>query len=323
MSGDKMESLISIIVPIYNSEAHLSECIESILKQSYEDIELILVNDGSKDSSFEICNYYQEIDDRVMVINKKNGGVSSARNSGLRAASGDYIGFVDSDDFIHEDMYKILINKIQKNESDIAALTNYTINDFSKKRTIDKQTVSGPKALKKLFLLRFPTSVWAYLYKSSLLENEFLNANIHFFEDFEFNTRVLSKTEEISICGKKLYNYRSHKDSTNNQEINDKRVSCLKIYKLVKSNLRYRKNIFLKYGNFFRSYFLITVINSIFKSKHVKDKYYRLAQIEAKEIVKNNLFNKIIPLYYKAIIFCFAYFPRLFSKLSKLIKINR
>jgi glycosyltransferase involved in cell wall biosynthesis len=113
-------SLLSIIVPVYNKERFIDDCIQSILKQSFSDFELILVNDGSVDGSLEKCRYYQQIDQRVMVIDQPNGGASEARNTGLQSATGTYIGFIDSDDTIEPDMYELLINNILKYDADIS-----------------------------------------------------------------------------------------------------------------------------------------------------------------------------------------------------------
>ncbi|HIY36843.1 MAG TPA: glycosyltransferase, partial [Candidatus Paraprevotella stercorigallinarum] len=98
-----MNDLISIIIPVYNSSAYLDKCIGSVLMQTYKNIEVILVNDGSDDDSFEICKKYAENDHRIKLINKDNGGVSSARNAGIKASTGRYIAFVDSDDTISPD----------------------------------------------------------------------------------------------------------------------------------------------------------------------------------------------------------------------------
>ena len=111
---------ISIIVPVYNVEKYLEKCIKSILNQTFTDFELILVNDGSTDKSGVICDNYKNIDDRIIVIHKKNEGLSSARNSGLDIAKGRYIGFVDSDDYINNDMYHKLYEALIKNNSDIS-----------------------------------------------------------------------------------------------------------------------------------------------------------------------------------------------------------
>lgn len=101
--------LISVIVPIYNQEKYLERCVDSILRQTYSNLEIILIDDGSTDKSGEICEAYLRKDTRIQVVHKKNGGLSSARNAGIKVARGEYIGFVDSDDFIAEDMYQILM----------------------------------------------------------------------------------------------------------------------------------------------------------------------------------------------------------------------
>lgn len=112
--------MISVIVPIYNVEQYLVRCIESIRNQTYNDLEIILVDDGSTDTSGEICDSYLSIDERIRVIHKKNGGLSDARNVGIDAATGDFIGFVDSDDYIHEKMYEVLYRNIELYQTDIA-----------------------------------------------------------------------------------------------------------------------------------------------------------------------------------------------------------
>lgn len=110
-----MEKKLSVIVPVYNKEKFLSKCIESILNQTYKNIELILVNDGSADSSLSICNDYAKKDGRIIVVDKPNGGAASARNKGIEIATGDYIGFCDADDYLDFDMYKTLIEVMELN----------------------------------------------------------------------------------------------------------------------------------------------------------------------------------------------------------------
>ena len=111
---------ISVIVPVYNVEKYLRKCIESILNQTFREFELILVDDGSTDSSGKICDEYALKDSRIKVIHKENGGASSARNAGLDVAKGEYIGFVDSDDWIEMDMYGELYRLIKENNTDIS-----------------------------------------------------------------------------------------------------------------------------------------------------------------------------------------------------------
>ena len=111
--------MVSIVIPIYNVEIYLKKCIDSILNQSFDDFEIILVNDGSKDSSLDICNEYLKKDTRINLVNKTNGGLSSARNAGLNVAKGKYISFIDPDDCINENYFNILINKAEMNDCDV------------------------------------------------------------------------------------------------------------------------------------------------------------------------------------------------------------
>ena len=119
---------ISIIVPIYNTEKYLQRCIESLINQTYQNLEIILVNDGSTDNSEKICAKYKKTDNRIKVFSKVNGGQSSARNLALENITGDYIGFVDSDDWIALDTYEYLMNIIEKNSADIAFIERIKTN---------------------------------------------------------------------------------------------------------------------------------------------------------------------------------------------------
>lgn len=116
------EELISVIVPVYNAEEHLRECLESIIQQTYENLEIIVVNDGSSDQSEKIITEIQQTDLRIRLISQENAGVSAARNAGLKAAHGAYIGFVDADDWIHPDMYRQLCQNLCQYNADISEI---------------------------------------------------------------------------------------------------------------------------------------------------------------------------------------------------------
>jgi len=116
---------ISIIIPIYNSEKYLSRCLETVINQTYSKLEIILVNDGSRDKSLDICKHYQSKDSRIIIIDKINEGVSVARNTGIEAATGKYIGFVDADDWIEPSMYESMLNNIEQYKCNIA-FCNFT-----------------------------------------------------------------------------------------------------------------------------------------------------------------------------------------------------
>ena len=117
---------ISVIVPVYKVESYLEQCISSIIKQTYKNLEIILVNDGSPDNCGKLCDIYAKKDSRIKVIHKKNGGLSDARNVALDIATGDYIGFVDSDDWININMYEVLINEAKNEDADIVECKFYS-----------------------------------------------------------------------------------------------------------------------------------------------------------------------------------------------------
>ena len=132
-----MNEQISVIIPVYNVEKYLSDCVESVLRQTYTDLEIILVDDGSKDASGRICDDYAKQDLRVRVIHKQNGGLSSARNAGIESANGQYLYFLDSDDWIAENAIELLYEAIKNTQSDLA-LCNMQYTDV-RGRNISKQ----------------------------------------------------------------------------------------------------------------------------------------------------------------------------------------
>lgn len=138
---------ISVIVPVYNVEKYLDKCVQSILNQTYENIELVLIDDGSTDGSSKICDKYGKIDSRVKVIHKENGGLSSARNRGIDEAVGKFITFIDSDDYIHHQMLEILYEGIIKNKSDISICEyrRFDENETIEEEDYDKEVISFEK----------------------------------------------------------------------------------------------------------------------------------------------------------------------------------
>lgn len=209
---------VSIIIPVYNVEKYLKKCIESIIKQTYENIEIILVNDGSNDCSGEICNEFTLIDSRIKVLHKKNGGVSSARNAGLEIATGDYIGFIDSDDWIEEDMYEILIGLIKKYNSEIAVCgfvnNNYVINEYKNKQEkvlsvencltslLQFDPIIGESLCNKLFSRKF--------FEGSKIR---LNEKVTIGEDLLCCCQCVLNAKSIAVTLNKKYHYRQTENS--------------------------------------------------------------------------------------------------------------
>lgn len=209
---------ISIIVPVYNTENYLVECVESILNQSYENIELILINDGSTDSSGKICDDYSKIDCRVKVMHKPNGGQSSARNCGLDLATGSYIGFVDSDDWIKIDMYEKLMTKAIETNSEVVACNislmtrkgkfkNYSNAD----RDYEFDKIS---AMKEIFRNEYLTfSPCNKLYRKGLFNNLRFDEKI-ILEDKDISYQLIDKCDSVFYLNEPLYYYRYNPGST-------------------------------------------------------------------------------------------------------------
>lgn len=207
--------MISVIVPIYNVEKYLSKCIESIISQTYKNIEIILVDDGSPDNCGIICDKYAQRDARIVVIHKENGGLSSARNAGLDVAKGDFIGFVDSDDWIEPTMYEEMLELMQSKNLDVVEcginlVSEAGITAYPSKNTI---VISGKEALKlhlspkDLSNQNLPrTAVWSKLFRKSFwLSNRFPVGKIH--EDYLLTCQVLYESEKVGLLRKGLLNH--------------------------------------------------------------------------------------------------------------------
>ena len=217
-----MKSLISIIVPIYNVEQYIQECIESIQKQTYQNIQIILVNDGSTDLSGEICNRYAESDDRIKVIHQQNQGLVLARKKGLKAATGDYIGFVDGDDYIAPDMFEKLLCEIQISNSDF--VHSGFMSNGRKSATIEKKTLefSGYKEKEDFIRIailgrrRYITpSIWSKLFKAEFIQScyEEVPDEAQYGEDVINLCICLMKCNKITILNEAYYYYRIREGS--------------------------------------------------------------------------------------------------------------
>ncbi|MDO4292591.1 MAG: glycosyltransferase [Eubacteriales bacterium] len=205
-----MSALISIIVPVYNFEDCLGRCVDSILGQTYSDIELILVDDGSRDQSGAICDAYQSLDPRVKVVHKKNGGTSEARNYGLELASGEYIGFVDGDDFIEPDFYQVLYDLIVKHGTDISMVS---YREVWADRAVEKAdtgrtfVLEREDAVKGLLLdQEIQNYVWNKLYKRELFREIRFPVGV-VYDDINIMYELFRESRSIVYRETAKYNY--------------------------------------------------------------------------------------------------------------------
>jgi glycosyltransferase involved in cell wall biosynthesis len=203
--------LISIIVPVYNISGYLDRCVNSIINQSYENLEIILVDDGSTDDSGPICDACKDKDERIRVIHKVNGGLSSARNAGLDVMKGEYVGFVDGDDFIDKYMYETLFKAIIDNDADVVQ-TGFHHTEVSGNIS---DTVTFKEAIYEnhddMFDARFNKNninvgVWIKLYKSKIFRNiRFLEGCVY--EDYAIMPSILNECRKFVVIGGAFYNY--------------------------------------------------------------------------------------------------------------------
>ncbi len=205
---------VSVIVPVFNVAPYISRCIESLQKQSLKEIEIILVDDGSTDGSGKICDEFSK-DPRITVLHKENGGLSSARNAGISAAKGKYLGFVDGDDWVEEDMYKELYDLAETQNAEIAECSYWEVING---RTENKEegnsftVLEQEEALKRFFLREATESVWNKIFLRNLFNDlKFPVGEIN--EDTTIVIRLLLKSKKVIFSEKKLYFYRIREGS--------------------------------------------------------------------------------------------------------------
>lgn len=202
------EKLISVIIPVYGVENYISQCLDSIINQSYKNLEIIVINDGTKDRSAEIAKEYAQKDKRVRVYDYENAGVSVARNLGLELAKGEYISFVDSDDWLHPDFYKILADALETNNADIAKCS-VVITDTVKEIIKDFKKTKVRKAAIDLFFHQglLWRVVWNALYKREIVMDIRYPAGVNF-EDNYGSGMYIFKAKKVVELKDALYYYR-------------------------------------------------------------------------------------------------------------------
>lgn len=221
--------MISIIIPIYKVEQYLDECITSVINQTYKDLEIILVDDGSPDKCPQMCDEWAKKDCRIKVVHKKNGGLSSARNAGLKVASGDFVGFVDSDDYVDETMYEDLMRVMNQNENTMVVsspiirdkngvFSPYMVGSYEYK---EGDTMSFVEYMKRFLGLNMDATVWNKLYKREFIHTYFREGRNN--EDYLFmyyNVKSVYNTQYLlAVTNKSHYYYRDNAQSICHQAV--------------------------------------------------------------------------------------------------------
>jgi len=249
--GYEMVPLVSIIVPIYNSEKTLGRCIESILNQTYKDFELILLNDGSTDDSGRICDMYASQDIRIHVVHKENTGVSDTRNQGISMARGQYLQFVDSDDWITPDATELFVRTAEKYQCDMIIADFYRVigERVSKKGAIEQEGIIDRVAY-ATYMMQKPADfyygvLWNKFFKRSIVEKYGLKMDsaISWCEDFIFNLEYLRYVRSVYVLKIPVYYYVKTKGSLVSQGMSVKRI------------IQMKRTVFGYYNNFYKDVF--------------------------------------------------------------------
>ncbi len=267
--------LISVIVSVYNIEAYLDECIESIINQTYPYLEIILVDDGSTDHSGAICDRYAAIDDRILVIHKENGGLVTARKAALAVAKGDYIGFVDGDDYVEPEFYEVLCREIKEKAVDFVqcgrlAEGGWADNIFPPCFVEEKHDISDRQEVIRRFLRNFfrhegyiSVNVWDKLFCRDFIKEHYqsvpdIQQNG---EDFLCMCECLLHCRSFASIDKKLYHYRFREDSLSNDNSIKKFAGDSGLITLLKVKLSEYNCYFPEAEQFFNELFLSSLYN--------------------------------------------------------------
>ena len=322
---------ISVIVPVYNCEKYLEKCINSILSQTFDDLELILINDGSSDNSGKICDEFKEKDSRVKIVHQKNMGVSVARNVGLDVSEGKYIGFIDGDDYIESDMYEFLYNNIKKNEAEVAicGIANiFMKNNGSEKLTRQTSNFSGVKVLngEKAFSESLKSKIFSVNPVNKLFDKKLFKGE-HFpegkiSEDAFLIPKVLLKANKVVCSSDIKYYYIRHENSITTSNFFDKDWNVTEAYLNHLNTIKKHYPKLIKEAEFryFWSYTYVLDKMIVSKNKVSKSDYDKALKFIRKNIFKI-IFNPYFSLKRKIVSCVLMINENLYKKL--IIKVNK
>lgn len=280
---------ISVIIPVYKVENYIDRCIESIVNQTHKNLEIIIVDDGSPDRCPEICDRWAERDNRIKVIHKRNEGVAKARFDGLAAATGEYIAFVDSDDWADEDMYEYLLKIMEMTGSQVSSVSAKIIDESDSTEILDPsaneekiQVYDNIETIKNMH--KGLMSVTKKLYKKSLFESlPEIDFSIKFAEDSMLNGLLYRNVEFLVVSNLKKYNYFRHGDSAISGVLTSRIVEdTIKAFNILLNNVDQNSEVYQYYmaNQIISDFFLL---NSIIRNNKCLDRYDYLRN----DILKN------------------------------------
>ena len=317
----KESELISIIVPVYNVEKYLNRCVDSILAQTYDNLEIILVDDGSLDESPSICDQYEKLDKRIKVIHKENGGLSSARNAGLDIATGRYIGFVDSDDYISPTIYETLYNRIMGENTAIANCMYVRAFDSGEMQPSrvphsKDECITSISYLEELLLHLGDVSVCTKLFPNDVIgDNRFPIGKCN--EDLIFMVQLLDRFQQIKFVGQIGYYYFVREKSITSgygKTFIDMQENSLWILSHIKQNYPNLTKQAVRFALYQNMAFLLAVPK---QEANKRNKSYRSALSFIRKNVFRSIFNPYLRIKEKLIIIGLSMMPKTMAKIFK------
>lgn len=321
-----MEPLLSIIVPAFNIEDYISRCLDSLINQNYKNVEIIVVDDGSEDKTGEIIDRYVQKDLGIKVVHKKNEGVSIARNIGIDIAKGDYIGFVDGDDTVDENMFDTLIKNAIKYDADISHCGYKMVFPsridyyYNTEEIIVQDNHEGLKDLLKAD--KVEPGLWNKVYRANLFDDIRLKSHIKYNEDLLANFYLFKKSTKSVFYDKCMYNYMIRKGSAATKKISKNKIlDPILVMEEIKNSLEKNSDLYeIAYSRY------LGALVGVCRNKECKyDKEYRHYIYEAKRVLKRELHdinNKhLIVGKLKYMIYGVMYLPIIFNFIDNIYKV--
>lgn len=328
---NKNEKLVSIIVPVYNVELYIEQCIKSMINQTYNNCEFIFVNDGTKDNSVDIIKKYMKKDHRIKLKEQENSGVSSARNLGLKEACGEYIVFVDSDDYLATDFVEYMLTLIAKDKCDFAFSTKiFKRDDDIQEKDIVEKVITSDDAVATLLSPDVTVGCWNKIYRKKFLDDNEITFSTSLFygEGLQFILDCSNNANKVAISNKKIYYYRKNNVNSATTKYNiDKYYNGEKSLKLIEKKINLKGE---KVNSMFKlhlSTFYLGAITLMIANKKAKDFYddYKKCKKGIRANLKYIICSKHISFYRKSMIligYCFPHLITCFDKIrrKKIIK---
>ena len=311
---EELNELVSVVVPVYNVEKYIGECVSSILKQTYKNLEVIIVLDGSQDGSVGICRKLQETDKRIRIIEKENGGVSSARNIGIQRAQGDYLMFVDGDDWLESNAVETLLLATKKYKVDACFSNCYYRNEdavvrATKVERIDR--IDANELIEKHLKFQFLASPWLTLVRLTKVKQCLFDESIHTLEDWEYNFRMLTCIRAATIIDSPFYHYREVQGSASKSKLNAKKMTCFRIPERIQSYVKMKALPYQELTEYSWIFLLNHMLVLLANNEYAPEEAEQLKKI-ARQKLRYACTADIVPLKQKVYILMCAISPKVF-----------